>query len=336
MKKLLAHIKSVDWNGSLDKLDKISKPAGLAFAVWAFFFSPLSQKIQDRFEADLILAKQELVQTRRVKEKLEDDGATLAIARDKLASEIAALQTQLGALHAERAAYAQSTLGDVAAKYLVMVRYEFELIAAIAEICALYDKHLDWLELNREFVRVENDLKQMPSQQRWDGQNPVYAKSQALSQVIRDRPQQWNKVPSKPDFTPRNAIYFSGLFVELMNARGAEEYHRVASKWMFAQITGKDAGRSVAKFVEGTKEYDFVAVLQEAEKSSFISKIDGFLAQNSEFRGKQLGVLLPQGASPKQVVAAGKAQLAFAKEVEAKFTSYLASVDIADKSKTIP
>lgn len=336
MKDLLPRIKAVDWTSALDKIEKISKVAGIAFAVWAFFFSSLSQKIQDRFETDLTLAKQDLVEARRAKEKLEDDRTTLAVARDKLASEITALETQLGALRAERSAYAQSTVGDVAAKYLVMVRYEFERLKAIAEICALYDKHLAWLELTREYVRVENELNQMPAQQRWDRKNPVYIKFQALSEVIHDRPQQWIRVPERPNFTPGNNIFFTDLFVELMNAQDAEEFHRVASRWMFTQITGKDAGRSVARFVDATKKYDFVAVLQEAEKSSFVSRIDGFLAQNADLLGKQLGVLLPENASPRQIVAAGKAQLAFAKEVEKKFISYLASVGIADKSKAKP
>lgn len=297
----------LDWPTIFQGIQAAVGLGTLLLGLWLVKFSPISERLEESLRADAALAKRELVSAK-------DAVDTMQKTHSKLSTEVAAMEAQLSALRSERAAYAQSAQTMATTKYLVMVRYEFELLERIAEICARYGEHRQWLVAQRELAKIKDTPGYF---ERFD-EAPKF-------------PNFWLGIPSEPDLMPTNEqIGLSGLALEILRADDEEKTHEIVLKWLTEHIVDVDSTRrmTAAQFIEHTKGYSFLNDLLPQERNQLFAKIDEFLMRHPELRDLQINATTGANPNPMEIIASGKRHLPSVQRLRHLFLAHLKVVGI--------
>lgn len=301
-------------------------------AFWAFFFSSLSQKLEENLRVDATLAKQELLAARQAKLELEADKSRLitsmsdlAEARDRLKSEITALEADRNALGNERSTYARLTRQEANLRYVAMVKYELGTTRKIVEICANYSQHRQWLAANRERAQLERRLEALPFEQRYDENQPINKRLAELDKFRFTAPEIWRGLPSMPMLSPReDVIALTAHDVKLLNTEDFEKLHSYLVEWLLER-TRKDKNSAITgeSFIASTKKYPFLDTLLPKERDELNLSLDRFLVSHPDMRNVQINALLSPKPSPEEISEAGRERLLQIMTFEKLYLGYL-------------
>ena len=333
---ILTRIRNINWGTLSAVVQAISAVVLTVLGIYAFFFSPLSQRLEEHLRTEVTVAKQDLIAARQSKLVIERERDELLastdrirVARDRLTSEVSELERKLAGLENDRSAYARSTLSTVRAKYLAMVSYEMAYMRAIASICAQYGQHILWLSRVRELARLEAEWEKLPSAQQYDEKLPINKRRDALRKYEFDTPDFWIQVPHPPRLSPSDPdIAVSAHAMTVMSKMEKHEsLHSYVHGWLLKEIVDQSGTRAIkaADFLAKTKQYPFLEPLLPSELEGFRAHIDVFLVKHPQHRETQLNVTTPAAPSPDQIIAAGKKHLGALKAFEADYLAYLNS-----------
>lgn len=310
--------------------------ATFGFALWAFFFSSLSQQLEESFRTDLNLAKIELIEAKKEKSRLEVEHEDLAEStrkllaeKNRLTDEIAAAQAHLTAVQQDRSKYATSTLALIKPQFAAMVTYELELNSKIAEICARYIEHLTWLRSAKQIADLEAKLK---------SDDLGYEQFSGLSnkiQALRDKtkqPEFWIEIPNPPELRPNlDPVVIDARTAAYLRAdEEPDDFNKFVHKWLMEQIVDAKGthARTGGQFAEHAKHYQLLQPLLPEEQRAFNELIDGFLIKHPEFQNAEITVAFPSEPDTETLVALGKKIQGPAKDFEKTFLAHLKSVGI--------
>lgn len=309
----------------------------LAFGVWAFFFSSLSQKLEESFRTELNLAKIELIEAKREKARVEFERERLAAStqqlsaeKSRLTDEIAAAHAQLAVVQQDRSKYATSTLALIKPQYAAMVSYELGLNTKVAEICSRYDEHRAWLRSAKPLAELEAKLE--AHDLTIEQMDELYSKMEKLRDKAKE-PKFWFAIPNRPQLTPElNPVVLDGRTAALLNALGDyNKFHQRALEWLMEQIVDRNGKRAMTggQFIERTKQYEFLAPLLPEEREAFNKSINEFLVNHPEFRDAQINVTASSEPDGDKLIDIGKKTLPAAQGFEKAFLEHLKSIGIA-------
>lgn len=342
-----------NWNTIFTGLQAAAAVAVAVLAFWAFFFSSLSQNLEEHLRTEVTLAKQELIAAKHSKAIVEAEKdrlvaatQTLTQARETLASELDSLERQLSTLREDRSAYAQSTKLIANTRYAVMVKYELAHLRKIAQICSDYNQHLNWLALNREFFKLDKQWSKLSFDQQYSDKHPISRRRSELEfHKSRFRaPDIWWGMPREPQLTPGSPsdIVFTGHEVRLWNGgltdnpNAHEELNAYLFGWLLEHIAENKGVRPMtgATFIDKTKQYPFLSMLLPKERDELYSNIDAFMLGKPDFRQLQVNATVIADPAARDIIAAGKKYLPQIASFEREFLAHLASMGIAEKTET--
>lgn len=271
-----------------------------AIAVWAFFFTPLPEKLISQLRSEITEAKANIEELTRTKIRLETESQQLEASNEALLKRQSKIENEIAILEEERDAYADQVVSRVTSQIVAVANHRLLLYEHFATIGSRYPEYETWLDTGLRIVESKEELESDPLSYRQDAHEEAIRNS--LNWIQSGPWEIWAGHPSQPILEPRGERLTQVVgemllhWFRLIGANSTKEMmevHEYLLDYYFANtVSSRGAvAHTGASFIESLKTEHFLNTAVSRERRQILSWLDEFLAESPELRTLRINVV---------------------------------------------